>query len=206
MNTRKINNATAVQQRGTVAGKLAAAAITAVFGSLYGVQQALGQGASSLTVEVSECVELQYASDRLACFEAQVNAVLEDRGPGESGGQTGATENQEPDAAASNPVPQPPTGDERRATSRAEQQGTKESRKLERAVDEYFGTVTAFRARQPNRFLITLDNGQVWEQTAAKRYPLRRGLQVRIYPTTWGPSYRLTGLDTGGFIQVQRVQ
>ncbi|MDX1561897.1 MAG: hypothetical protein R3305_03180 [Gammaproteobacteria bacterium] len=62
------------------------------------------------------------------------------------------------------------------------------------------------RERLPSSYVIQLDNGQIWEQTEPKRYPLRPGLEVRVYPTRWGSRYRLTGVDTGGHIQVRRVQ
>ena len=72
--------------------------------------------------------------------------------------------------------------------------------------DEVTGTIAAMRQRIPNSFVITLEDGQIWEQTMPKRYPLRPGLQVRIYPTSWGDSWRLTGVDLHGHIQVRRIQ
>jgi hypothetical protein len=71
---------------------------------------------------------------------------------------------------------------------------------------EYFGTITSIRERLPNAYVITLDNGQVWQQVQPEAYPLRPGLDVRIYPTDWGNSYRLIGAGTGRHIQVRRVR
>ncbi len=72
--------------------------------------------------------------------------------------------------------------------------------------EEFFGTIVELRERLPNAYVIRLDNGQIWEQTEPKRYTLRPGLEVRIYPTRWGSRYRLTGIDSGGHIQVRRVE
>ena len=72
--------------------------------------------------------------------------------------------------------------------------------------DEIFATVTALRETIPNTLVITLDNGQVWQQTQAKRYPLRVGSEVRLYSTRWGSSYRLTSPDRGSFITVRLVR
>lgn len=65
-------------------------------------------------------------------------------------------------------------------------------------------TVTAVREIEPDKLLITLDNGQIWRQNRAGRYPLRVGANVVLRPSRWGPSYRLTDPSVGGFIQVER--
>ena len=68
------------------------------------------------------------------------------------------------------------------------------------------GNITSLQAREPNRYLITLDNGEVWEQRVAKRFQLRVGQQVRVEPSQWGSSYRLFIDGVNGFIQVARVR
>ena len=55
-------------------------------------------------------------------------------------------------------------------------------------------------------WIVILEQGQVWRQMVSKRYDLHEGQEVRIYPTRWGDSYRLTAADTSGFIQVQRIE
>jgi hypothetical protein len=52
---------------------------------------------------------------------------------------------------------------------------------------------------------VTLDNGQIWRQTVASRYPLQVGHQVRIYRGAIG-GYRLSVEELRGFIRVERVQ
>lgn len=71
---------------------------------------------------------------------------------------------------------------------------------------EFSGTITDLRETIPDRWVITLDNGQVWQMNQSKRYPLRVGLDVRVYPTRWGPSYRLSAPDHGGYVQVRRAR
>lgn len=72
--------------------------------------------------------------------------------------------------------------------------------------EEITSSIVALDERSPNRHVITLENGQVWHQTITERFPLRVGEKVRIYPTHWGTSYRLTALDRNGFIQVKRIR
>lgn len=71
---------------------------------------------------------------------------------------------------------------------------------------EYVGTIASLRERLPNQYLITLENGQVWRQVYPEHYRLQPGHRVRIYPTRWGTSYRLTVEELHGFIQVERVR
>jgi hypothetical protein len=71
--------------------------------------------------------------------------------------------------------------------------------------DEIHSTIAELNERRPNEYVITLANGQVWSQSLAKRYPLRTGQPVRIYSTRWGDSYRLTAIESKGYIQVERL-
>jgi hypothetical protein len=68
------------------------------------------------------------------------------------------------------------------------------------------GNITSLQAREPNRYLITLDNGQMWQQQVGKRFPLRVGLHVRIESSKWGNSQRLYVDGLNGYIQVVRVR
>lgn len=70
---------------------------------------------------------------------------------------------------------------------------------------ELVDTIAAIEPRGPSLVLVTLTSGQQWQQMISKRYPLAVGDEVRIYPTRWGDSYRLSSERTGGFIQVERV-
>jgi hypothetical protein len=74
------------------------------------------------------------------------------------------------------------------------------------APAEIRSSIAAIEVRRRNRHVITLENGQVWRQSLAKRYPLRVGQEVRIYSTRWGDSSRLSAIESNGFIQVERIE
>ena len=56
------------------------------------------------------------------------------------------------------------------------------------------------------RLEIRLSGGQLWRQTAARRFHLNEGDEVRIYPSDFGTDYRLSAKGRSGFIQVQRIE
>jgi hypothetical protein len=70
---------------------------------------------------------------------------------------------------------------------------------------ELIDTIASIRQIGQGMSVITLSSGQKWQQMITKRYFLKEGEEVRIYPTIWGNSYRLTSKRLGGFIQVKRV-
>ena len=74
------------------------------------------------------------------------------------------------------------------------------------AVDQEFTDRIKSLANGPSGWIITLDKGQVWRQMISKRYDLRAGQSVRIYPTAWGHDYRLSDVENSGFIQVERIR
>jgi hypothetical protein len=137
-------------------------------------------GVAQVSVDVSDCVELTKPEDRLACFEAQVEAARDappaQRAPGAGGTAAGGS-------ASSG----------RDAESRSETQ------------EDIVAKVTELRETVPQAYLITLDNGQVWRQTVPEFYPLRQGSDVRIYVSRWR-AYRLTSPVLRGHIQVERVR
>ena len=73
-------------------------------------------------------------------------------------------------------------------------------------ANELIARVAKLQELNRNRFRITLENGQVWEQMETRRFVLDEGEEIRIYPTRWGNSYRLSSLSHRGFIQVQRIR
>jgi len=72
--------------------------------------------------------------------------------------------------------------------------------------EELIDVVTELTMAKPNMWLIRLASGQVWRQTHSRRYNLRKGDEVRIYPTQWGENYRLETERLSGFIQMLRVE
>jgi hypothetical protein len=67
-------------------------------------------------------------------------------------------------------------------------------------------TVTGLEVFKPDRWTITLDNGQVWRQLYTDRYNLREGDAVTISRATGRLQYRLEAERFNGFIQVERVR
>jgi hypothetical protein len=164
-------------------GVIAFAVASATCGVCCGSANA--QDRNLVAIDVGRCLELASPDERLACFEAQANDALR-------------SERNEPDAPAPAGVPArdsqqpPPAVDAARLPQ-------------EDAQTEWVGNITSLRERMPNRYLITLDSGEVWQQQVAERYPLRVGQRVRVYQTQWGNAQRLQADGVKGFIQVRRV-
>jgi hypothetical protein len=154
-----------------------------------------------LTVEVGQCVDLPTPEQRLACFEAQVEAARSAPAapaPAAQGNPSpaapaaaGAAAGTAAAAATTTTVTVPPD------TGRRDRD--------DEDPPDIVASVTALRETVPNAQLITLDNGQVWRQTQPEYYPLRAGNVVRIYYSRWR-TYRLTNEQLRGFIHVERVR
>jgi hypothetical protein len=187
------------------------------------LQPAVAQDPKKLTVDVGDCVALEKPEERLACFEAQVDAARQRAAPASASEATGAGT---PASTGANtgpgPAPEPtpssahaaePIGPSSAAAvqsgksasqPRVDENGGGAQRGSEREPVEIVATVTELRETVPNAYVITLDNGQVWWQAHPKPYPLRTGLVVRLRETKFG--YRLTAPELHGQIQVERVR
>lgn len=169
---------------------LRSAGLAALAAGIGAIQPAAPQqsGGGTLSVDVSDCVKLATPEERLACFEARVEAA-----GGGAGAAPGAGGSAAPAAAAG---------------GAAAASGASRSPSVRDEPDEppdIFARVVELRETVPNAYLITLDNGQVWRQTVPEIYPLREGYPVRIYYSRWR-AYRLTNEQLRGFIQVERVR
>ncbi len=71
---------------------------------------------------------------------------------------------------------------------------------------ELVDTIAELRERVPGQWQITLTSGQIWNQINSKTYRLREGMQVRIYLSPFGGTFRLSATNMNGFIQVHRIQ
>lgn len=153
--------------------------IAAVLASAAAIQLAMAQ----VSVDVSDCVELTKPEERLACFEAQVEAAVA--------------------APATPPAPPAPAA----ASGAGAAGGAAAAGSASRGEDppDIIAKVAELRETVPNAHLITLDNGQVWRQTRPQYYPLRLGSDVRIYYSRWR-AYRLTNPQLKGYIQVERAR
>jgi hypothetical protein len=163
----------------------------------FGIAPVCAQDDARVTVDVQACVELASPEERLACFGAQVDRVLQEQAqaPPAPSSRAAVPEPASADTASSVAPSQPPPGPA--STERAA---------YREAPIEFVSTVVAVRETVPNSYVITLENGQVWRQMRPKWYPLRPGQTVRVHSTGWGNSYRLTAEDAGSFIQVERVR
>lgn len=191
-----------ISQRGAATAARAGAVIAMFCG--VGNLPAAAQDSGAVTVDVARCVELESADARLACFGSEVNAVLEERGT--EAGRSSESGDSDVETRAPGRDAGRDARAERIATQARDASVQARSGAVEADDEEYTGTIVEFHERLPNAYVITLDNGQVWLQTEPKQYPLRPGLDVRIYPTAWGEHYRLHGIGTGSHIQVRRVR
>ncbi len=215
----------------TYKGWLSAAAGAAVVSGMLLTATASAQSDSTLEVNVADCVAIESPAERFRCYESRVDAALReqvgDAAPAESADAAEAAVPPPPVEAAPAPrteaaaeasrsaaeqrgSPVVPAGEIEidDAAAAAEEFGLRRSRVAEQQgeAEELLGTVAALRQTVPNSYIITLENGQVWRQMRPQWYPLQVGHSVRIYPTRWGNSYRMTALELNGFIQVERVQ
>jgi hypothetical protein len=143
---------------------------------MAGPVAARGQG---LTIEVSQCADLEAPQERLACYDERVEAVRGARSAA-TNAPAEAPDARAPAAASSTTAPADPG---------------------ETAPPDTLAKVAELRETVPNSLVITLDNGQVWRQTTPEYYALRAGVDVRInYSPRWR-SYRLTNEALRPYIQ-----
>ena len=176
-------------------------------GCLATAYTAVAQQADSVTVDVGECTELQSPEERLACYEARVDAELKRR---EAAPGAAAVESPADAAPAESPTDAGPVespAEAAPASTGAQESNRSESRRDQERL-EIVGIVASLTETVPKAWMITLEDGQVWRQTYPERYPLRVGQRVTLHSTRWGDSWRLTaeGLTGYGYIQVERVR
>jgi len=166
------------------------------------------QAQNAVFVDIAPCFELELHATRMACYEALDASVRAAR-------QASVTVAPEPPPVVDQPVPasaipiDPPIvaataietfGNQTPATARVLSN--------EAGEQELLDTITGLREREPGRWLITLASGQVWYQTNSARMRLREGMEVRVYPSPLGGSFRMARAagNSTGFIQVSRVE
>jgi hypothetical protein len=167
---------------------------------------AMAADAKMLLIDAAPCLTLQNAAEKLACFEKQVTAAQ------------GSVAVNPPAAKAEvvrqSPPPPPPVVKASEPVRVAVVEsvgipgnfGLKQDNKSEQPKDELTSTIVSLKATVPNKYQITLQNGQVWRQVHAQRYALVTGQEVHIAQGGWGGSYRLAVAKLGGFIEVERVK
>jgi hypothetical protein len=190
--------------------ELRIAAIMALLAGAAAIGPAGAQGGGeAVNVDVSECVKLTTAEERLACFEKQVESS---RANPSSAGAPADPRTAPPPSAAPPQAAAPPTAAPPPSAAPAPSAATPPNtapppssgggREIPADVE---ARVAELRETVPHAYLITLDNGQVWRQTVPKAYALRPGDPVRVYFSKWR-TYRLTNERLRSFIQVERVR
>ena len=177
----------------------------------------------TVMMDASPCLDIVSPIERLACFEEQANAA---RRPATSIPQqnlpvlsiprnTSQQPSQTPPQVQPQLAPETPQEVAQEAESASippadsvennfglpEEKGDKNA-----PANELIARVAEIKELGLNRFLITLENGQVWEQMETERFALAEGDAVRIYSTRWGGSFRLSSQSHKGFIQVKRLR
>ena len=190
----------------TLTGIAAASVAALAIGGRIEPAQAQQEG-RPVTVEVSQCLEIESPEERLACFEKSVDTAIQQGSAPPAPAPSPAT------ATAPAPTPEAPTPATATAPAPASASDYPPIAGSQRAAPataetrpDIVSTIVELRETVPNAYMITLANGQVWRQMRPKIYRLRVGHAVRIYPTHWGTSYRLTVEELRSYIQVERVQ
>lgn len=165
--------------------------------------------AKSQVVDISDCRIIEDRLERFDCYEA-LNDPNTQNAPETTAEQL--NKNAIPEASLivlEQPVTETKQIVQEEALNKIDSVGR--PKKVARTIEgtnnqvELLDTISSLKPRGHNRWLITLGSGQVWRQVLTKRYFLKEGDDVRIYPSGWGSSYRLTSDRISGFIQVERV-
>jgi hypothetical protein len=198
-------------------------AITGLLFVVYGpLMTANAQAPDGLLVDVEACVDLRTRQQQLECYESQVQAALGARGEEAGNDEPGPTTASD-DSAGDKGTSRRESRAEQREIERRRREADRRQLAADAAVaaaaeaavaaedlsytaGEIVGEIAAFKEVRPDTYVIQLTNGQIWEQTHPRKYLVRVGATVRIRPSSWGTSYRLTDPDVGSFIQVTRTK
>jgi hypothetical protein len=161
-------------------------AITATAAFVAGSAAVHAQDAGGITVDVGDCVDLESAEERRDCYAARVDAAVQQR---ERSAAPGTADSRSSSSHEGAVRPRGATGAD-----------------SQRVQVDVVATITELRETVPNSYLITLDNDQVWRQKEPKWFPLRVGQAVRVFPSSWGNTFRLSVQGLSGYIQVERAR
>jgi hypothetical protein len=162
---------------------LISTAIVAAASSTLASGSELQDAGALKSVDISRCVTIVASQERLECYDALgAQARRSIPSPHTAGGAEPPASTTTESTTLVAPVR---TAPEQRAQSNA--------------------TIAALRISRAGAWTITLSNGQVWQQTDLEKLDLKEGYSVRIYPSKWGPGFRLSAQEVKGFIQVARA-
>lgn len=190
--------------------------ITIIVGTILLMVQtgaASAQDNNAVLVDIAPCLPLTADAERHACLDRLVDGVkaAQQRQATPQVNISVAPPAQKPSVPAAVVVPQQTSA--QTAATNLENFGTETPVQArvqanEEGEQELVDRIATMEEREPDRWLITLVSGQAWYQTNSQRVRLRAGMEVRIYPSPLGGSYRMARTDgpSTGFIQVRRVQ
>jgi hypothetical protein len=187
---------------------------------LFMARTTLAQAPGPIMVDIAPCLAVADSAERYACYDRLAASARTAENAAQQVAPAPAQPPTVPQAAVT-PIAEPsPVATESPAVAEASStpvaefgktspQGTRAAQVIanEGGDEELHDVITDLRQREPNRWLITLESGQVWYQSNSERFRLVKGMAVRIYPSPLRGSYRLArddGKETG-FIQVERV-
>ena len=178
---------------------------------LFPVAAMAADNTAPVMIDASDCIELNRPIERLTCFEDRVEAAKQapaSRPPRTDLPVVSIPRNtaSQPQQAQPEPAPDPQTATNTGNSVEDDFGILDNTDNRKDRGQELVARITGIKELNPNRHIITLENGQVWEQTATKRFALATGDEVRIYPSRWGNSYRLGSMSHNGFIQVRRLR
>ena len=163
-----------------------------------------------LNVDLTECIEITSDEERFACFQQRADQAVSERPS-----TTGEAPAEMPRSARQQAPTQPAQPATERAAARPESNSeAPDSRRTQRSErkrerrrrDEISATITELRETIPNQWVISLDNGQIWQMISPAKYPMRVGQAATLRSTRWGPAYRLTVSELGGQVSVRKVR
>ncbi|MGA0806225.1 MAG: hypothetical protein ACO3PV_06890 [Pseudohongiellaceae bacterium] len=171
--------------------------------------------AQSATViaDIAPCLAIAPDADRLACFDALAPRILPAMPAPLPVPDVPAAPTQaavpvvEPPSGQAQVEPAPPAADVA-DFGRADPATTARLATNDAGETELLDVIVDLRERVPGRWLITLAGGQVWYQDNSSRMRLRKGMEVRVYPSPLGGSWRMARADgkQSGFVQVSRIE
>lgn len=165
--------------------------------------------------QVRQCAQIADSAARYTCYDRATSAAGMRPGSNATQGTSPGGNVTQSRIPATRPAPPPAPAPETATAVQPSPQGAPfdppavAASKQERAdatANNYRDKITELREREPGRFLITLASGQQWLQVESKRYRMRTGQDVRIYPGLFSGSWRMSADGINGFIQVERIK
>jgi hypothetical protein len=162
--------------------------------------------AQSLPPSVAACAAEKDSLARLVCFDREVAKYPQ---PSARVAPTPTTPaNVSPPAATVVPTPPPVAsqpGDDFGVAGQLARKRKAEKEEAGEAVKELHASVSKLSNKPYGEFVVTLDNGQVWQQNEAKStFVIKEGEAVVIKPAKFG-SFMLT-TASGATTRVHRIQ